>query len=180
MNDRTKKLIEMKARHRERISQIRAFEDHTREARDRIVREETVKHNDAIRAEEDSISHALDAEIERAYRAAHGPGRAIDATAELRLARIREEVRDSFEAGRLDPIREHEKATRAGDTERAATIAKIGGRFLDGFRRQRLAELAEANLPEKEKAARARLATLEREKEDLALGLSMQRMARGA
>ncbi len=118
-------------------------------------------------------------EVENAYKKAHGPGPSLDAAAELRLARIREEVRDDLEAKRLDPLRGYEEAVRAGDKERAGVIGKMGGRYLEGFRRARLAELVEENMPQRDREARRRLAELEREREDLEAGLAMQRMARG-
>lgn len=179
MTQRTQKLNEMKARHRERVSQIRADQDITREARERRIREEGQKFDAVRRAEEERITVALNNEVEAAFRAAHGSARALDATGELRLARLREEVRDELDSKRLDPLRGFEQAVRAGDRERASVIAKVGPRYLEGARRQRLAELVEANLPEKDREARQKLARLEREREDLALGLSMQRMARG-
>ncbi len=177
---RTEKLNELKAAHREKVARIRADRDITLEARERRVREETQKFDAVRRAEEDSISHALDAEIERAYRAAHGPAGKLDATGELRMARLREEIKDELDTKRLDPIRGYEQAVRAGDTERASVIAKIGPRYLDGFRRMRLGELVEANLPEKEREARQKLARLEREREDLQVGLGLSRLSRSA
>ncbi|MDP9454625.1 MAG: hypothetical protein M3Q60_02400 [Actinomycetota bacterium] len=118
-------------------------------------------------------------EVENAYKKAHGPGPSLDAAAELRLARIREEVRDDLEAKRLDPLRGFEEAVRAGDAERAGVIGKMGGRYLEGFRRQRLAELVEENMPQRDREARRKLQELEREREDLEVGLAMQRAARG-
>ncbi len=178
--NRADELNEMKAKHRKRVAEIRAFQDYTHEARERTIKEETQQHNEAIRVEEDRISGALNNELENAFKAAHGPGRALDSAAELRLARLREEVKDQLDTKRLDPIRGYEDAVRAGDTERAGVIGKVGARYLNGFRRVRLAELVEANLPEKEKAAREKLARLEREREDLQVGLSLSRMSRGA
>ncbi len=175
---RTEKLNELKAKHRERVAAIRADGDLTYEARERRVKEEGAKHHEEVRAEEERITSALSDDIEGAYKKAHGPGPSLDAAAELRLARIREEVRDDLEARRLDPIRGYEEAVRAGDAERAGVIGKMGGRYLEGFRRMRLAELVEKNLPERMREARRRLQELEREREDLALGLAMQRQAR--
>ncbi|MDP9487514.1 MAG: hypothetical protein M3Q49_17310 [Actinomycetota bacterium] len=68
---------------------------------------------------------------------------------------------------------------RAGDKERAAVIGRMGHRYLEGFRRQRLAELVQENMPEKDREARRRLQKLEQEQQDLEAGLAMQRMARG-
>lgn len=96
------------------------------------------------------------------------------------MARLREEVRDELDTKRLDPIRGYEDAVRAGNTERAGVIGKVGARYLEGFRRVRLAELVEANMPERDRVAREKLAALEREREDLQAGLALQRMARGA
>ncbi|MDP9476540.1 MAG: hypothetical protein M3R38_12805 [Actinomycetota bacterium] len=176
--NRTEKLNEMKAKHRERVAAIRADADLTHEAKERRVKEEGAKHHEEVRAEEERITSALRDDIEGAYRKAHGPGPSLDAAAELRLARIRAEVQDDLEAKRLDPLRGYEEAVRAGDAERAGVIGKMGGRYLEGFRRMRLAELVEKNLPERDREARRRLQELEREREDLALGLAMQRQAR--
>ncbi|MDP9487456.1 MAG: hypothetical protein M3Q49_17010 [Actinomycetota bacterium] len=176
---RTEKLAAMKAKHRERVAAIRADKDLTHEARERRVKEEGAKHHEEVRAEEERITSALRDDIEGAYRKAHGPGPSLDATAELRLARLREEVRDDLEARRLDPLRGFEEAVRAGDKERAGVIGKMGARYLEGFRRARLAELVEENMPEKDREARRRLQELEREREDLEAGLAMQRVARG-
>ncbi len=174
---RTEKLDGLKAKHRERVAAIRADRDLTYEARERRIKEEGEKYYAARREEEERVTAALRQELEGAYRAAHGPGPSLDAAAELRLARLREEVRDELEAGRLDPIRGYEQAIRAGDRERAAILAKMGGRYLEGFRRTRLAELVEENAPEKGKKAREKLAALEREREDLEVGLALQRRA---
>ncbi len=176
---RTEKLNEMKAKHREMVAAIRADQDLTHKAKERIVREETEKHHEAVRAEEEKVTGALKDEIEGAYKKAHGPGQHLDAVAELRLARIREEVKDDLEAKRMDPLRGYEEAVRAGDKERAGVIGKMGGRYLEGFRRARLAELVEENMPEKDREARRRLQELEQEQQDLEAGLAMQRMARG-
>lgn len=175
---RTEKLNEMKAKHRERVAQIRADGDLTHEAKERRIKELGAKHHEEIRAEEERVTTALRNEIEGAYRKAHGPGPSLDAADELRLARIRDEVRDELEAKRMDPLRGYEEAIRAGDKERAAVIGKMGGRYLEGFRRMRLAELVEENLPESERKAREKLANLEREREDLEMGLAVQRRAR--
>jgi hypothetical protein len=176
---RTEKLAAMKAKHRERVAQIRADADLTHEAKERRVKEEGAKHHEEIRAEEERVTAAVREEVENAYMKAHGPGQRLDAVAELRLARIREEVKDDLEAKRMDPLRGYEEAVRAGDKERAGVIGKMGGRYLEGFRRQRLAELVQENMPEKDREARRRLTELEREQGDLALGLAMQRAARG-
>ncbi len=42
----------------------------------------------------------------------------------------------------------------------------------------RLAELVEENMPERDREARRKLAELEREKENLEMGLALQRRAR--
>ncbi len=131
--NRTEKLNELKAKHRERVAQIRADKDLTYEARERRVREEGEKYHAARKAEEERVTAALRDDIEGAYRKAHGPDPSLDAAAELRLARIREEVRDDLEAKRLDPIRGYEEALRAGDKERAGVIGKMGARYLEGF-----------------------------------------------
>ncbi len=75
-------------------------------------------------------------------------------------------------------MRAYEEAVRAGDKERAGVIGKMGARYLEGFRRMRLAELVEENAPEKDRKAREKLAELEREREDLEVGLALQRRAR--
>jgi hypothetical protein len=177
--NRTEKLNEMKAKHRERVAAIRADADLKHEAKERRVKEEGAKHHEEIRAEEERVTAALREEVEGAYRKAHGPGPSLDAAAELRLARLREEVRDDLEAKRLDPIRGYEEAVRAGDKERAGVIGKMGARYLEGFRRARLAELVEENMPQRDREARRKLQELEREREDLEVGLAMQRAARG-
>jgi hypothetical protein len=175
---RTEKLNEMKAKHRKRVAEIRADQDLTFEARERRVKEEGEKFDAALRAEEERVTSKLREEVEDAYKRAHGPGPSLDAAAELRLARLREEVRDDLEARKMDPLRAYEEAVRAGDTERAGVIGKIGPRYLEGFRRVRLAELVEENMPERDRRARQKLAELEREQEDLEVGLAMQRRAR--
>ncbi len=176
--NRTEKLNEMKARHRERVAAIRGDGDLTHEAKERRVKEEGAKHHEEIRAEEERVTAAVREEVENAYMKAHGPGPSLDATAELRLARLREEVRDDLEARRLDPLRGFEEAVRAGDKERAGVIGKMGARYLEGFRRARLAELVEENMPQRDREARRKLQELEREREDLEVGLAMQRAAR--
>lgn len=177
--NRTEKLNEMKAKHRKRVAEIRADQDLTFEARERRIKELAAKHHEEIRAEEERVTAALREEVEDAYKRAHAPGPSPDAAGELRLARLREEVRDELDTKRLDPIRGYEEAVRAGDKERAEVIGKIGPRYLEGFRRMRLAELVEENMPESDRRARQKLAELEREQEDLNVGLAMQRRARG-
>lgn len=179
MSDRTKKLVEMEAEHRKKVAEVRADKDLTYEARERRVKELGDKHYAARRVEEDQVRESLANEIEAAYRRAHGPELRTDATEEtareLRLARIRAEVSDEFEAGRLDPLRAYEEAVRSGDAERAEVLGKAGMRYLEGFRRQRLAELVEENLPPARKRERERLAALEREREDIEIGLAIRR-----
>ncbi len=175
---RTAKLDELKTKHRERVAKIRAYEDLTPEAKARRIREEQQEYDEARRAEEERVTSRLRDEIEDAYRSAHGPGPTLDAAQELRLARIREEVRDDFEVRNMDALTAYEQALRAGDRERADVIGKMGGRYLEGFRRQRLADLVAENMPEKERRARKRLAELEAEQADLKTGLAMQRIAR--
>ncbi len=175
---RTEKLSELKVAHRKRVAAIRADQDRTDAAKERRIKEETEKFDAARSIEEERIEASIRADVEAAYRSAHGPGPVLDAAAELRLARLREEVRDELDTKRLDPIRGYEEAVRAGDKERAEIIGKIGARYLQGFRRARLAKLVEENMPERDGKARARLAELEREREDLEVGLAIQRHAR--
>lgn len=181
MTERTSKLTEMDAAHRERVVQIRADGDLTYEARERRVKEAGDKHYASRREEEQRVADGLDSEVEAAYRRAHGPApitsAAADTARELRLSRLRAEVTDDFEAGRQDPIRGFEQAVRAGDAERAEVIGKAGARYLQGFRRGRLAELVEENLPPARKRERDRLAALELEREDIELGLAISRRA---
>ncbi len=169
---------EMKAAHRKRVAEIRADGDLTHEAKERRIKELGTKHHEELRAEEERVTTALKSDVEAAYRKAHGPGPSLDSAQELRLARLREEVRDELDTKRLDPIRGYEAAVRAGHAERAEVIGKIGPRYLEGFRRVRLAELVEENMPERDREARRKLAELEREKENLEMGLALQRRAR--
>ncbi len=173
---------EMDRKYRVRKAAIRADGDLTFEAKERRVKALTDEHYRKRGELERQETERLEAETERAYRKVHGPGprrSADEETArELRLARIRAEVTDAFDAGRQDPIRAFEQAVRAGDPERAEVIGAVGPRYLDGFRRARLAELVCENEPEDRKRARRRLEELEKEKQDHELAAGIARINR--
>ncbi len=60
---RTEKLAAMKAKHRERVAEIRADGDLTHEAKERRIQELGTKHHAEIRAEEERVTEA-----DRLYR----------------------------------------------------------------------------------------------------------------
>ncbi len=173
---------EMDRKYREGKAAIRADGDLTYEAKERRVKALTDEHYRKRGELERQETERLAAETERAYRKVHGPGprrSADEETArELRLARIRAEVTDAFDAGRQDPIRAFEMAVRAGDAERAEVIGTVGPRYLDGFRRARLAELVRENEPEDRKRARRRLEELEKQKQDHEVAVAISRRNR--
>lgn len=180
----TKKLDDLKAEHRKKVAAIRADEDLKPEARDRRIQEETQRFEKEYREEKERTFSTLDSDIEQTWKRAHaedGPSGSTEeqVARELRLQRLREEVRDDFEAGRQDPIRAYEHAVRVGDKERAEVIGKVGPRYMDnGIRRQQLARLVEENEPAHKKQARQRLQALETEKRQTELGLALQERAR--
>lgn len=185
MNDKHHELFGIDQKYRERAARIQASEDLTPDAKARKIREAGKEYGEARAEAEGRIAKRLEAEGEAAYRRAYGPGlrtrTAEEETArELRLARIRAELTDEFEAGRQDPLRAYETAIRSGDEERAEVIGKVGTRFLQGAaRRQRLADLVEQNLPEDRRRAKQKIAELERQKMQLDFGSALMRRARG-
>lgn len=184
MTDKNHELFGIDEKYRGHKARIKADEDLTPDAKWRKVRELDKEHAAARAEAERRIAERLEADAESAFKRAHGPERhhlsAEEETArELRLARIRAEITDAFEAGRQDPIRAYEQAVRAGDMERAEVIGKVGERHLDDHtRRGRLRRLVEENEPEEKKRARRRLAELEREKQTNDLGNALMRKAR--
>ena len=106
---RTEKLSELKVAHRKRVAAIRADQDRTDAAKERRIKEETEKFDAARSIEEERIEASIRADVEAAYRSAHGPGPVLDAAAELRLARLREEVRDELDTKRLVPFADTRK-----------------------------------------------------------------------
>ncbi len=188
-SERTKQLDQMRAAHREEVAAVRADRDLTQDAQSRRVDE--LERGFAERFDEEAarVMAGIDAEIERAYKAAHGApekrgvGSYTDhqeeTARELRLARIREEVRDDLEGG-LDPLLAYQEAVRLGDKERADVLGRMGPRYLkETTRKQRLRELVEEQLPESRRRAKKDLERLEAEKRSLDLGFAMQRAARG-
>ena len=180
----TKKLDTLKDEHQKKVAAIRGDEDLKPEARDRRIQEETQRFEKEYREEKERTFSTLDSDIEQTWKRAHAEDRPSGSTEEqvareLRLQRLREEVRDDFEAGRQDPIRAYEHAVRVGDKERAEVIGKVGGRYMNnGIRRQHLARLVEENEPASKKQARQRLQALEDEKRQTELGLALQERAR--
>ncbi len=188
-SERTKQLDQMKASHREEVAAVRADGDLTQDAQNRRLTELERGFNEAFDEETLRVMAGIDAEIEAAYRKAHGApekrgvGSYTDhqeeTARELRLARIREEVRDDLEGG-LDPLLAYQEAVRLGDKERADVLGRMGPRYLkETTRKQRLRELVEEQLPESRRRAKKDLERLEAEKRSLDLGFAMQRAARG-
>lgn len=171
--------------YRESKAKVRGYEDLTEEAKERKVRELGLEHGRARAAAEKAVADRLQAEEEASYRKAYGPGRSTlsaeqETARELRLARIRAEVVDELEAGRDDPLRAYERATRAGDAERAEVLGKVGGKYLqEPARRARLRELVEENEPAERRRAKERLASLQGEKRTHELGSALHRKLRG-
>lgn len=185
MTEYTKKLDEMKAGHNKKVEAIRADGDLKPEARDRRLSEEKQRFEKEYAAEKERAFSELDSDIEQNWRRANAAQKPRyssseeETAAELRLSRIREEVRDEFEAGRQDPIRAYQHAIRLGDKERAEVIGKVGTRYLENaIRRQQLARLVEENEPESKKRAKKRLSELEEQKRQTGLGLALQERAR--
>lgn len=178
-------LARIDAEYRESRAKIRADEDLTREAKGRKERELSLEYASRREEAETAISKRLQAEEEASFRKAYGPGRAAlsaeqEMARELRLSRIRAEVVDSFEAGDQDPLVSYGRAVRAGDTERAEVIGKVGEKYLkEPARRARLRELVAENEPESVKRAKKRLAEVEAEKRSHELGSALHRQVRG-
>lgn len=170
--------------YRESKAKIRADEDLTWEAKERKVRELGLEYDRKRKEAEEAVADRLAAEEESSYRKAYGPGlsglTAEQETArELRLSRIRTEVTDDFEAGHQDPLVSYQRAVRAGDTERAEIIGKVGEKYLkEPARRARLRELVAENEPADRRRAKRRLAELEGEKREHELGVALKRRVR--
>ena len=181
---RTRELAAMRAAHREKVAAVRADEDLTPEAKARRLRELERDFREAFDAEAENVTGKLDREIERAYRKVHAPRPASEdaqeeTARELRLARVREEVRDDLESGLIDALVSYQEAARLGDRERAEVLARMGPRYLsDHTRRARLRQLVEENLPESRRRAKRDLERLEAERRSVELGLAMQRHRR--
>ncbi len=183
---RTKRLDAMRAEYNDEKAALMADEDLTPEAKSRRLMEVELGFDAAFREESGRIMERLDADIERAYKRAHGPEKPSgypeeDIAREMRLARIREEVRDDLESGAIDALVSYQEAARLGDEERAEVLARMGTRYLpDHTRRARLRQLAAENEPESRKKARRELERLEREKRHLDLAFALRRPRRRA
>ena len=181
---RTAELAAMRAAHREKVAAVRADEDITAEAKTRRLRELERAFRENFDAEAENVTGKLDREIERAYKRAHAPEKPSEypeeeIAKEMRLQRIREEVRDDLESGTIDALVSYQEAVRLGDRERAEVLARMGPRYLtDHTRRARLRQLVEENLPESRRRAKRDLERLEAEKRSVELGLAMQRHRR--
>ncbi len=175
---RTEKLDNLKAEKTRELNALRNNRDLTVEARAEKVQELARSYDARIADEAGTVVSKIDAEIERAYRAANpldkpSGDHAADMAKELRYRRISEDVMEDLADG-TDPIRAYDNAVRLGDEERAGIIAKHAPRFLDSVQRRDLYRRVEERLPEKVKDARARLSQLEAERRSLELGLTMQ------
>ncbi len=183
---RTKRLNAMKAAHREKVAAVRADEDLTPEAKSRRLAELERDFREGFDAEAARVTGRLDRQVEAAYRKVHAPRSASEdaqeeTARELRLARIREEVRDDLEGGMIDALVSYQEAIKLGDRERAELIARMGPRYLtDPTRRARLRQLVEENLPEGRRKAKRDLERLEAEKRSVELGLAFLRPRRRA
>jgi hypothetical protein len=176
----------MDAEYRERVSALRKDEDLNDEARERRIKALSDSYDRTRKEAEQAAAERLQAEERDNYRKAFGPGRntlttAQEAAKELRLARVRAEVTDELSSGLQDPIRAYEHALRAGDTERAEVIGKLGANHLkDPTRRRRLAELVAEHEPEERKRAKARLADVDARKRSLDISTALHHRVRGA
>jgi hypothetical protein len=158
---------ELETNYRKTKERIRADEDLSYEAKQRKIREAGLVYDRERREIDKRVLERLEAEEERAYRKAYGPGRSTlsaeqETARELRLARIRAEVTDTLRAGRDEPLIAYERAVRAGDSERALVIGKVGEKYLrEPARRQRIRQLVAENEPAETKRAKRRLAQIE-------------------
>lgn len=184
---RTQKLDGLKAEHRRAVAAVRADKDLNEDAKRRRIDELHREHAPDLEAESSRILGELDARIESQYRKAHGEpkkgggyrgslGAQEEAARELRLARVREEVRDDLEGG-VDALMAYKEAVRLGDAERAGIIGRMGPRYLkgDSVRRQRLAELVEENMPESQRDAKREHERLQAQRRNLEIGFALQR-----
>ena len=182
---RTAKLDAMRAEYLERKTELMGDEDLTPEAKTRYLQELERDYSERREAEAARITAGLDADIERAYKRAHGPEKPssdpqAEVAKEMRLSRVRSEVYEDLASGH-DPLIDYERAVRLGDAERAGVLAKVGPGWLDDpARKRRLRQLVEENLPEERKEARRDLAKLEAEKRHVELGLALGRNRRRA
>ncbi len=176
----------MDAEYRERVGALRKDEDLTDEARARKTKALGDAYDRNRKAAEQAVADRLRAEEQDSYRKAFGPKRvtltpAQETARELRLARVRAEVTEELSSGTQDPLRAYEHALRAGDTERAEVIGKLGASHLkDPTRRRRLAELVAEHEPEERKRAKKRLADVDERKRSLDIGAALHHRVRGA
>lgn len=182
---RTKKLDAMRAEYNDQKAALTADEDLTPEARNRRLMEAELGFDAAFREESGRIMERLDADIERAYKRAHGPEKPSEypeeeIAKEMRLQRVRSEVYDDLANGH-DALIDYERAVRLGDRERAEVLAKVGPGWLDDpTRKRRLRQLVEENLPEERKKAKRDLERLEAEKRHLDFAFALRRPRRRA
>nr|MDP9474792.1 hypothetical protein [Actinomycetota bacterium] len=176
MSGRLREVEAIRAERRAKVDAVRADGDLTWEAKERKIKEIGREYYAREREAEARVTEGIKANIEAAYRSEHGPAPSAltaeqETAKELRLARIRAEVADEFEAGAQDPLVSYERAVRAGDAERAEVIGKVGERYLtDRNRRARLRQLVEENRPESQKRARRERERLEGEQRSTELG----------
>jgi hypothetical protein len=184
MSEQQHPYAEMDAEFREEKSRIRGSADLNDEAKERKVRELGQEHAEKRKEAEKAIEYRLWVQQETAYRKAFGPApsnlSADQETArELRLSRIRAEVVDAFDGKIDDPLQAYERAVRAGDTERAEVIGRVGLKYLqEPARRQRLGQLVAANEPAEVQKAKKRLVKVEGQKRTHELGTALNRIVR--
>ncbi len=154
------------------------------EAKERKVRALSLEHATRRKEAEKAVADQLSAEEEAAFVKAFGPGRTTltaeqETARELRLSRIRGEVTDAFSGKLDDPIQAYERAIRAGDTERAEVIGRVGLRYLEEpARRQRLGQLVAQNEPADRRRAKETLVKVEGQKRSHELGTALHRLVR--
>lgn len=176
----------MDAEYRERVSALLKDEDLTHEARARKTKALGDAYDRTRKEAEQAVADRLQAEEQDSYRKAFGPKRvtltaAQETARELRLARVRAEVTEDLSSGMQDPLVAYQHAMRAGDTDRAEIIGRVGaGHLEDPTRRRRLAELVAENEPEERRRAKKRLADVEGKKRSLDIGTALHHRVRGA
>lgn len=180
----SEELAKIDANYREEKAKIRAFEDLTYEAKERKVRALGLEHAGKRKEAEKAIADRLKSEEEAAFRKAFGPAPSTlsaeqQVARELRLQRLRAEAIADFDGGHQDPLINYERAIRAGDTERAEVIGKVGPKYLTNpSRRQRLSQLVSENEPADRRRAKETLARVEGQKRTHELGTALNRLAR--
>ena len=173
---RDAKLVELKAERDREMAELRNDLDLTPAARETRLREARERWSTAIEEEAQNILRGIDQEDARLQRELYRKSKPTDQGRELFLARLRSEVTDRIVSGE-DPVAMYEDALKFADKDLARMLEQVAHPWLeDAGQRQRFNDLVRENEPEWRRKIREKRARLAKEKRDLELGFSMQKI----